>query len=138
MALELQILSMANEATDEERRSKLNSLFSEKMALPRQEAVQFAKLFDSTIVRMGGEIQEQARRKAMQMQHDQEEKRQQKEKKENDSVSDGNDVTDSTDSTDATDAADAAPREKTSEERKLWAFVDMMVQSKSLAKKTLG
>lgn len=128
-------MSLSEESNDEIRRNKLNSLYAEEMAKPKGEAQEFATLFDTTIMRMGEEIQVRAREKAMELTRQQEEQQQQQQQQDaNNVASDDNEEGGGTEEV----VGDEPVREKSKEEIKLWAFIDMMVQSKSLAKKALG
>ena len=58
------ILSVSKEEDDEKRRSKLSSLINEKM---NQADEQFLQIWDKAIIQVGGELQDEARRKAVEM-----------------------------------------------------------------------
>ena len=121
IAMEILILNLAEETTDESRRKKLDSIFVEKVEnQSKPEAKQFAKLFDSTIMRMGEEVQARARKKAMEMNDEMKNIKKQNSKQ------------------GTIEGEDGIISEKSKEEQKLWAYIDMMVQSKSLSKKLLG
>jgi len=124
IALELLIISLAEEPTDDQRREKLKLIYSEKMSKSKLEAQEFATLFDTTLIRMGEEIQQRARQKAEELNRQQ---------KSVEKVSEGGD-----DSSQESEKEKKEIASSSKEEKKLWAFIDMMVQSKSLAKKALG
>jgi len=112
------IVDIAKEPTDESRRDRLFTVFTNQYTSATDDDVKessfrrFATLFDETIIRMGQVVQTKAREKAAEQQRQQslEEK---------------------------TEESTEAP-EKSQEEKELWAYVDMMIQSKALAKKMLN
>lgn len=116
------IESMALEPSDTSRRKRVESTIeqyiSDRDDGDMEQAARFATLFDGLLIGMGGEVQDRAREMAQ---------------KKAMSASAGSDVNGGGDN-----GEEAAPRKKSEEEKMLWAFIDMMVQSKSLIKKAMG
>ncbi len=104
------ILTLSIETDDEQRRTKLKSLLEGK--LTQDDAVKsakFAHLWDTNIIKIGGEIQNNARLEAGQKSTSN------NQQNENGTVG----------------------SEKNENEKQLWAMVDMMVQSKSIIKQIM-
>lgn len=61
------ILSMSKEQNDEKRRKELSDLMTQKVEESKvdEEAKRFLELWDQTLIIVGGEVQEEARLKAM-------------------------------------------------------------------------
>jgi len=109
------ILSLSLESTDTSRRQRVASVFAEELV--KDDSRRFADLFDQVLAIVGDRVQVEAKKKAMEQHTDEpEETVDQKEEGNGDLMGMG----------------------KSPEERQLWALVDMMVQSKTLAKKAFG
>ena len=110
------ILSLSLEQNDEKRRSMISSIIDEKIS---QADSQFLQIWDETLIQVGSELQDEARRLAM---------------NEKESVEDG--YKESTVSNGTTpDVGEQKTANKSKEELQLWATIDMMIQSKTLIKK---
>lgn len=61
------VLSMSKEQNDEKRRKELSDLMTQKVEESKvdEEAKRFLELWDQTLIIVGGEVQEEARLKAM-------------------------------------------------------------------------
>jgi hypothetical protein len=112
------IMSLSLESNDESRRSKVAALFAEELAKPNGYPDRFTQLFDSVLMIAGQRVQNEARIKAEQ---------QMKEPQAAGIVEDEDDT-----------ETEFVPREKTPAELQLWAFIDIMVQTKTLVKKAKG
>lgn len=116
------ILSLSLEPTDTSRRQRLASVFAEELA--KADCKRFADLFDQVLAIVGDRVQVNAKKKALAQQRDaaeeQDDSTREQDEKENDN--DG----------------DFMGMGRSPEERQLWALVDMMVQSKTIAKKKFG
>lgn len=106
------ILSISKEPTDETRRTRLGQVFAEALARPNGAPKRFSDLFDQTLISVGDEVRGKAIAKALQLQE---------------SAEPADDTTTNT-----------TPAEKSVEELQVWALVDMMVQSKTIVKKSSG
>eukprot|EP00980_Cylindrotheca_fusiformis_P001677 scaffold381_cov138-Cylindrotheca_fusiformis.AAC.13 len=111
------ILSLSQEPTDHDRRTRLEGVFQEALARPNGGPKQFSDLFDAVLTKVGEEVQTEAKKKFLSQLEE---------------VCD-----EATDATAAEETRDGE-REKTPEELQLWALVDMMVQSKTIVKKANG
>ena len=116
LEIKKKILSLSLEQDDEKRRSTISSIINEKIS---QEDSQFLQIWDKTLIQVGSELQDEARRLAMIESESDEEGN-----KEN-TVSDGT----------TTDVGEQETANKSKEELQLWATIDMMIQSKTLIKK---
>jgi hypothetical protein len=112
------IMSLSLESNDESRRSKVAALFAEELAKPNGYPDRFTQLFDSVLMIAGQRVQNEARIKAEQ---------QMKEPQAAGIVEDEDDT-----------ETEFVPREKTPAELQLWAFIDIMVQTKTFVKKAKG
>lgn len=113
------ILSLSLEPTDTSRRQRLASVFAVELSKTASRR-RFADLFDQVLAIVGDRVQLEAKKKAALERQTQDE-------------SDDEEVEESDD-----DSGDFMSMGKSPEERQLWALVDMMVQSKTLAKKAFG
>jgi hypothetical protein len=117
------IISLADEETDDSRRSRLTSVFEQALAKP--DAQRFSDLFDQSLIRIGEAARQVAQQKAMaihQQQQIEESKIIQQEQVDEEPEIIGNLVA----------------KQKTKDERQLWSLVDMMVQSKTLVRARKG
>jgi hypothetical protein len=114
------ILSLSLERTDDSRRSRLENIFSEFFQRASGMPDRFATLFDRIVIKIGDEVQTEAKKRFYEAQAATAMIAQEDGKISSDEES---------------DLTDEGKREKTPEELQLWALVDMMVQSKTLAKK---
>lgn len=118
------IVSLSLESSDNNRRQRLATVFAEELA--KADCKRFTDLFDKVLANVGDRVQVKAKRKALEQQRCE---HYETEEAANDEVdSDSNENSDE----------DFMAVGKSSEERQLWALVDMMVQSKTLAKKAFG
>lgn len=115
------ILSLSKAPTDEDRRTRLASIFEEALARPNGQPKQFADLFDQALTEVGNEVQTEAKTKFAR-----------KEKE----ISKSESMKDSSNSPESYELD--VERVKSEEELQLWALVDMMVQSKTIVKKASG
>jgi hypothetical protein len=114
------ILSLSLEGTDESRRSRLENVFSEFFQRTNGMPDRFATLFDRLVIKIGDEVQTEAKKRFYEAQAATATIEQ-----EGDKISSDGD----------NELADDGKREKLPDELQLWALVDMMVQAKTLAKK---
>ena len=116
--MEMLIMSLSLENDDDYRRKKVATLFAEELAKPNGHPNRFTELFDSVLMITGERVQNEAKTNAAQ-----ESNRQQPvEIKMDAEISEVVYIS----------------REKSTAELQLWAFIDMMVQSKTLVKKAMG
>jgi hypothetical protein len=115
-AMDSLIISMSLEPTDNSRRQRLASVFSEELA--KADCRRFAYLFDHVLTIVGDRVQVEAKTKALAHNKDAE---------------DSGDQDDEND-----DGGDFMGMGRSPEEKQLWALVDMMVQSKTIAKKAFN
>ena len=120
--METLILSLSQESSDETRRSQLTHVFADALAKPNGAPKRFSDLFDKILIRLGEKVQREASERAMH-QHQQQQQQDQE---------------DNTSSDPASNDGSRATRSKTKEELQLWALIDMMVQSKTIVKRTTG
>lgn len=57
------VVSLSQTPTDEDRRSRLASIFEEALARPNGQPKQFADLFDQALTNVGNEVQTEAKKK---------------------------------------------------------------------------
>lgn len=114
------VLSLSQTPTDSDRRTRLASIFEEALARPNGQPKQFVDLFDKALTNVGNEVQTEARKKFAEK-----EKEAAKSESSRDVKSPESDELE-------------GKREKSAEELQMWALVDMMVQSKTIVKKTSG
>lgn len=115
------ILSLSLEPTDHDRRTRMRDVIHEQLDQPNGTPDRFIDLFDETLIVLGSELQAEAKKKffedqAAALDKSEDEKTELVEPNEENSK----------------------PREKTPDELRLWALVDMMVQSKTIIKKVKG
>jgi hypothetical protein len=115
------ILSLSLEPTDHDRRIRMKDVFHEQLDQLNGTPNRFTDLFDQTLIVLGDELQAEAKKKFFNDQAAAQDKGED-EKAELVEPNEGN----------------SKPREKTPEELRLWALVDMMVQSKTIIKKVNG
>jgi hypothetical protein len=116
LEIKKKILSLSLEQDDEKRRSTISSIIDEKIS---QEDSQFLQIWDETLIQVGSELQDEARRLAM---------------IERESDEEGNKESTVSDGT-TPDVGEQETANKSKEELQLWATIDMMIQSKTLIKK---
>lgn len=107
------IVSLSKESNDELRRERVASVFEEALARPNGDPKLFCDLFDETLTIVGSQVQDELRAAAAAKGTDG-----QKEEEEASAV--------------------ASEAEKAPGEKQIWALVDIMVQSKTIAKKASG
>lgn len=108
------ITALSLESDDTSRRQRLATLFEEELAKP--DPTRFTDLFDEVLVTIGYGVQREARKNAQESLKPVESNDDQEAKE-----SDGDLMTG-----------------KSPEEKRLWALVDMMVQSKTIVKRASG
>jgi hypothetical protein len=119
------VWSLSLEPTDESRRLRLRNVFQEALAGPNGMPARFSFLFDQTLIRMGEQVQSEAKKNFLEAQAAaQEEKEDATENEDDDRLVDGEPL--------------PKPKEKTPDELRLWALVDMLVQSKTIVKRNNG
>jgi hypothetical protein len=118
------ILSLSLEPTDHDRRMRLKDVFHEQLDRPNGTPKRFTDLFDQTLIFLGDELQAEAKKRYFEDQAAAQDKVEDAKAKEAEVVE--------------PDEYFSIPREKTLEEMRLWALVDMMVQSKTIVKKLNG
>lgn len=115
------VISLSKESDDDKRRQRLAEILDQILAgapTVNNEIPRFAKLFQLSLDTIGGEVQTDARGKALVQQQQNE--------------FDGEDVNDTSDGT------ERVKRVKSPEELQLWSLIDMMVQSKTRVKLHMG
>jgi hypothetical protein len=117
------IVSLSLEATDHDRRMRVKEVFVEVLARPNGMPQRFCNLFDSTLTKVGDQVQTYAKKKFFEQQ--------QQEEVQNDDWTEKDAVIEVSN-------GDGEQRLKSPEELQLWALVDMMVQSKTIVKKRNG
>lgn len=120
------ILTLSKEPTDESRRTRLKSVFTEALARPNGAPKRFSNLFDQTLIVLGDRIREKAMQKALEAQQAGAY-----------SSAEGHQPEEDASGKSAT-ASDDYMAGKSEEERQVWALVDMMVQSKTIVKRASG
>jgi hypothetical protein len=118
------VLSLSLEPTDHDRRTRVKDVFHEALARPNGMPKRFTDLFDTVLIEVGDKVQSDAKKKFF----------------EDQAAAQVEESSSPTDSTNDKDEEDLVPQErtKTPEELQLWALVDMMVQTKTIVKKTNG
>ena len=114
------IFSLSLEPTDDDRRSRVKAVFDDALGGPNGMPKRFTDLFDSQLLKIGDEVQSEAKKKFFEANEDVEEN-----------------ISASTVDDDG-EVVPPAKREKTEEELQLWALVDMMVQTKTIVKTNNG
>lgn len=123
------IISLSKVADDEKRRetlagildTELNAFTSSSDTTFDSEVPRFAKLFQLQLDLIGETVQNAAKKKALELQQQQEE-----------TPSNGDDAEDES------EGGERVARVKSEEELQLWALIDMMIQSKTLVKQHMG
>lgn len=132
------ILSLSLEPTDESRRERLTTVFTDALAGPNGDPQRFADLFNQVLITVGDRVKANAQQKAIEAQ----EKRKtlQDRWKENEEARNAEKAAQATkgDAKDAPATKETSVVTKTPEEKQLWAVVDMMVQSKTIVKRASG
>mmetsp|Transcript_129909 Transcript_129909/g.193382 ORF Transcript_129909/g.193382 Transcript_129909/m.193382 type:complete len:186 (+) Transcript_129909:139-696(+) len=127
------VLSISLEPTDHDRRTRLRDVFHEALSRPNGAPKRFTGLFDMILVKVGDEIQMEAKKKYFEKQAEEKELEVEENEKEV--------VVEEAESA-AANADDPQAKKglqfKSPEEFQLWALVDMMVQSKTIVKKSNG
>ena len=142
------ILSLSLEFDDEKRREKLTAILEERLNDNDNvtEAAKFAHLWDTNIIKIGGEIQDEARVEAEErialLESSSDGEADAKSDTNGDDISNDNDINndDTNDDVDNENKDDNNKEKvtkvtfKSDKERQLWSMIDMMVQSKSVIK----
>ncbi len=116
------IVSLSMESDDQARRLRLKTIMEVGLAGPNGGPKRFATLFERVLTQVGEQVQKEAREKYSERSA----------ASESDSPEEGNNETVGEE---VESPAEEKPAEKSPEELKLWALVDMMVQSKTMIKK---
>lgn len=111
------IVSLSLETTDEIRRDKVEKVFAKEFSKSSEEKKRFTALFDAVLIVVGERVQSDARRRAL-------EKSFEKESPTNGETEE--------------EVQQKGFMDGTTEERQLWAMVDLMVQTKTIVKKARG
>lgn len=122
------IVSISKEPSDDSRRQRLSSTFEAELA--KKDCKRFTFLFDQVLTIVGDRVQAKAKKKALEIMQQQDEM--------TNGDDDNNDSSDHDGDENNKDKGDFMGMDKSDEEKQLWALVDMMVQSKTLAKKASG
>ena len=117
------IESLSQESNDETRRLRLKAILEVGLAGPNGGPKRFAVLFDRVLTQVGEQFQREAREKFSE--------RVPAEESTGDEIAETESVQEEKDE----DPSEVKPKEKSPEELKLWALVDMMIQSKTTIKK---
>jgi len=125
------IHSLSLETDDETRRGKLASLLEEKLKQEDENnSAKFAHLWDTTLIQMGEEIQNQARADA--------EKKSLTQDDDSGVANSGKKYADEQSLPQDDDSGVSnGGKKKSAKELQLWAMVDMMIQSKSVIRKLM-
>jgi len=116
------IVSLSQESDDQARRLRLKTIMEVGLAGPNGGPKRFATLFERVLTQVGEQVQKEAREKYSERAA----------ASESESPEEGNAETVGEEDE---SSAKEKPVEKSPEELKLWALVDMMVQSKTMIKK---
>ncbi len=117
------IVSLSQESDDQARRLRLKTIMEVGLAGPNGGPKRFATLFERVLTQVGEQVQNEAREKYSERTTASEEENSE-EDAEKAVVQEGDE-----------DSSEEKAPEKSPEELKLWALVDMMVQSKTMLKK---
>ena len=111
------ILNISKEKNDETRRSKLHLLLHDRVASENDpiEAARFLRTWDTELIEIGGSVQKQAQDGFSQQ-----------------------DYSEANSAEESSIRKSEVGKEKSDIELQLWALIDMMVQSKTFAKKILS
>lgn len=123
------VVSLSQESNDETRRTRLKLIIEVGLAGPNGGPKRFAVLFDRVLTQVGEQVQREAREKYAARAADSEAGR-----NGDDNLS-ADTVLEKDESDEGGNPPEDKPVEKTPEELKLWALVDMMIQSKTMIKK---
>lgn len=123
------IVSLSEESNDDARRSRLKQILEIGLTGPNGGPKRFAVLFERVLTQVGEQVQREAREKYS------ERAAASAEEENGDDNLDTESVSEKDESTETGSTPDDKPVEKSPEELKLWALVDMMVQSKTAIKK---
>jgi len=123
------VVSLSQESNDETRRTRLKLIIEVGLAGPNGGPKRFAVLFDRVLTQVGEQVQREAREKYAERAADSEAGR-----NGDDNLS-ADTVLEKDESDEGGNPPEDKPVEKTPEELKLWALVDMMIQSKTMIKK---
>ena len=117
------IISLSFEHTDTDRRKRVNDVFQEAFSRPNGMPKRFTDLFDKVLIEIGDKVQADAKKKFFE-----------------DQASQSKEVESSSSEDTVAEDAPLVPEERTKspEELRLWALVDMMVQTKTIVKKHNG
>lgn len=115
------IVSLSQESNDEARRSRLRQIMEVGLNGPNGGPKRFASLFNRVLTQVGEQVQKEAREKYSERVAAVE--------------SNGDDTANGDSAPESGDSSESKAVEKSPEELKLWALVDMMVQSKTMIKK---
>jgi hypothetical protein len=113
------ILSLSKERTDDSRRQRMQRIFTEAFSRPNGDPQRFTHLFDQQLIILGDQVKAKAAAMAIDLEQE----------------ADTHAI--STEQSLADNEA-GKMREKSAEEKQLWALVDMMVQSKTIVKRASG
>lgn len=117
------IISLTLEPTDESRRTRVDTLFTDELAKPNSVPQRFTDLFDAVLMVVGDRVQAEARKRALEAAEEAEEEPEEETEKD-----DGEEVI----------QPKGAFMDRSPDERQMWALVDLMVQTKTLVKKANG
>jgi len=120
------IVSLSKEPTDRSRRHRVATVFDEELAKPNGAPKRFSDLFDQVLVIVGDRVKYRAQKVAIEQQQQQEHQ------------ADDDSTKNIKDDESEKDSNNMMGRNKTKEEKQLWALVDMMVQSKTIVKRASG
>lgn len=118
------IVSLSQESDDQARRLRLQTIMEVGLAGPNGGPKRFATLFERVLTQVGEQVQNEAREKYSERAAASEEESSEDDKAEADAVKEEEEG-----------SSEEKTPEKSPEELKLWALVDMMVQSKTMIKK---
>ncbi|VEU36735.1 unnamed protein product [Pseudo-nitzschia multistriata] len=125
------IESLSQESNDDARRARLKQIMEVALAGPNGGPKRFTVLFDRVLTQMGEKVQQDARQEYAERSAA---AAQNTEERSNDAPPD--DPPSKPKPNEADGSVEATPRrEKTPQELRLWALVDMMIQSKTIIKK---
>lgn len=125
------IISLTLEPTDESRRTRVTTLFTEELAKPNGAPQRFTDIFDAVLMVVGDRVQTEARQRALEAAEEEQEEPEEEPNEEPNEEPEKDDE-------EQVVKPKATFMERSPDERQMWALVDLMVQTKTLVKKANG
>jgi hypothetical protein len=130
-AMDELIISLTLEPTDESRRTRVTTLFTEELAKPNGAPQRFTDIFDAVLMVVGDRVQTEARQRALEAAEEEQEEPEEEPNEEPNEEPEKDDE-------EQVVKPKATFMERSPDERQMWALVDLMVQTKTLVKKANG